>query len=111
MIDAKTKALLASYGRSVLGAAAALYMAGVPAEDLLYSLVAAIAPVALRALNPKDLAFGRMPSVTDISEALSNVEVKKAPAKKAPAKKAPAKKAPAKKSGGAGGGITSRPTL
>ncbi|NBP55863.1 hypothetical protein EBU71_04880 [bacterium] len=78
----KTKAMLASYGRSVLGAAAALYMAGVPAQDLLYSLVAAIAPVALRAANPNDKAFGRMPAVSALEDALKNVKVKKAPTKK-----------------------------
>lgn len=110
MIDKKTKALVASYGRSVLGAAAALYMAGVPTEDLLYSLVAALAPVALRALNPNDLAFGRLPSVEDVESSLTNVKVQKAPAKKASVKKAPAKKT-AKKSSGGGGGINSRPTL
>jgi hypothetical protein len=105
MNNEQLKALLASYGRSVLGAAAALYMAGVPTEDLLYSLIAAIAPVALRALNPSDTAFGRVPAVEDIEEALKTVKVKKAPAKKAPVKKAPAKKAtPRKPSGGGGGG-------
>jgi hypothetical protein len=81
-MDNKTKAMLASYGRSVLGAAAALYMAGVPAQDLLYSLVAAIAPVALRAANPNDKAFGRMPAVSALEDALKNVKVKKAPTKK-----------------------------
>ena len=81
-MDNKTKALIASYARSVLAAAAALYMAGVPAQDLLYSLVAAIAPVALRAANPNDKAFGRMPSVSALEEALKDVKVKKAPKKK-----------------------------
>jgi hypothetical protein len=81
-MDNKTKSMLASYGRSVLGAAAALYMAGVPAQDLLYSLVAAIAPVALRAANPNDKAFGRMPAVSALEDALKNVKVKKAPTKK-----------------------------
>jgi hypothetical protein len=104
MNNEQLKAMLASYGRSVLGAAAALYMAGVPTEDLLYSLIAAIAPVALRALNPNDTAFGRVPSLGDIEKALDNVQVKKAPVKKAPAKKATVKKAPAKKSSGGGGG-------
>lgn len=104
MNNEQLKAMLASYGRSVLGAAAALYMAGVPTEDLLYSLVAAIAPVALRALNPNDPSFGRVPSVEDIEKALDKVPVKKAPVKKAPAKKATVKKAPAKKPSGGGGG-------
>lgn len=92
-MNTKTKALLASYGRSVLGAALTLYMAGVPLEDLLYSLVGALLPVALRYLNPKDAAFGReLPPVEEVAEVLTNVKVVKAPAKKAPAKKPAAKK-------------------
>jgi hypothetical protein len=91
------KAMLASYGRSVLGAGVALYMAGVPTEDLLYSLVAAIAPVALRAINPNDKAFGKLPAKEEVATALVNVKVVKAPAKRAVAKKAVAKKAAPKK--------------
>lgn len=79
------KALLASYGRSVLGAAIALYMAGVTdPKDLWAALVAAIAPVALRALNPNDKAFGRLPKASELETALKDV---KAPVKKAVAKK------------------------
>ena len=82
------KALLASYGRSVLGAAIALYMSGVTdPKTLAYSLVAAIAPVALRALNPNDKAFGRLPEVAEVEAAVKNVAVKKAPAKKKPVTK------------------------
>lgn len=93
-MNEQLKALLASYGRSVLGAALALYMAGTPLEDLLYSLVAALVPVAVRYLNPKDAAFGKkLPPVEEIAEALTNVKVVKAPAKKA----APAAKKPAAK--------------
>lgn len=89
-ISKEAKAILASYGRSVLGAAIALYMAGVtdPA-DLWTALVAAVAPVALRAINPNDKAFGRLPEASIVEDALKNV---KAPAKKAPAKKAAPKK-------------------
>lgn len=111
MNNEQLKAMLASYARSVLGAAVALYMAGVPTEDLLYSLVAAIAPVALRALNPNDTAFGRLPDVAEVEEALLSAPVKKAVAKKAPAKKAPVKKAPVKKSSGGGGGAGSHKAL
>lgn len=83
------KAMVASYGRSVLGAGLALYMSGVTdLGTLAYSLVAAVAPVALRALNPNDKAFGRLPEESIVEEALKNVEVKKAPAKKAVKKKA-----------------------
>lgn len=96
-MNAQLKALLASYGRSVLGAGLALYLAGVPLEDLLYSLLAALVPVALRYLNPKDPSFGRsLPPVEEIAEALADVKVVKAPVKKAPAK-APAKKPTTKK--------------
>lgn len=88
-MNEQLKALLASYGRSVLGAAVALYLAGVPLEDLLYSLLSALIPVALRYLNPKDAAFGRkLPPVEEIAEALADVKVVKAPAKKAPTKPA-----------------------
>jgi len=84
-MDTKMKAMLASYARSVLAGAAALYMAGVtdPA-DLAYALVAAIAPVALRALNPNDPSFGRVPSVEEVEVAVKSA---KAPVKKAAVKR------------------------
>ena len=82
------KALLASYARSLLSAASALYLAGVtdPA-DLAWSLVAALAPVAIRYINPNDPAFGRTPKVEEVQEALTKATPKKAPAKKKPAPK------------------------
>ena len=83
------KAMLASYGRSVLGAVAALYIAGVTdPKELWAALVAALAPVALRALNPNDPAFGRLPKPSIVENLLKDI---KAPAKKPAAK--PAKKA------------------
>lgn len=91
-MNTQLKALLASYGRSVLGAALALYLAGTPLEDLLYSLLAALVPVALRYVNPKDPAFGRtLPSVEEVAVALKDVKVVKAPVKKPAAKKPAAK--------------------
>ena len=85
LLNDKTKAMLASYGRSVLGAAIALYMAGVTdPKDLWAALVAAIAPVALRALNPNDSAFGILPDAEEVAKALKSA---KAPAKKKAAKK------------------------
>jgi hypothetical protein len=97
-MNEQLKALLASYGRSVLGAGLALYLAGVPLEDLLYSLLAAIVPVALRYVNPSDPAFGRkLPPVEEIAEALKDVKVVKAPVKKPATPKAPAKKPTTKK--------------
>jgi hypothetical protein len=89
IINDKTKAMLASYGRSVLASGLALYMAGVTdPKDLWTALVAAIAPVAIRAINPNDKAFGVLPDAKAVDEAL---KAAKAPAKKA-AKKASAKK-------------------
>lgn len=81
-----------------MGAAAALYMAGVtdPA-DLAYSLLAALIPVALRAVNPNDAAFGLMPSTDDVEKAAKAAKALKAPAKKPAAKKAVAAKKPANK--------------
>jgi len=84
----KLKAALSSYGRSVLGAAIALYMSGVTdPKTLAYSLVAALAPVAIRAINPNDSAFGRLPDLAEVAKALKSVKAKAAPKKKAPAKK------------------------
>jgi hypothetical protein len=84
----KMKKMLASYGRSVLGAATAMYAAGVTdPETLVYSLVGALVPVILRAVNPGDSAFGRMPAESDIDTALKNAKVVKKAAKKKPADK------------------------
>lgn len=89
-MNAKTKALLASYGRSVLGAALALYLSGVTDPvDLLNALVAALVPVAIRYINPNDAAFGRVPPVKVVEEALKDV---KPVAKKAAPKKPTTKK-------------------
>jgi hypothetical protein len=48
-------------------------------KDLGYALLAAIAPVALRAINPSDTAFGRLPDVAEIEKAAKSA---KKPAKK-----------------------------
>lgn len=84
------KGMLASYGRSVLASTLALYMAGVTdPKDLWTALVAAIAPVAIRALNPNDKAFGVLPSAEEVEKALKTA---KAPVKKKAATKKPAAK-------------------
>jgi hypothetical protein len=82
-LTSQLKATLASYGRSIVAAASALYLAGVtdPA-DLTWSLVAALIPVILRAVNPNDSAFGVMPSVEDVDKAVKSATAKKAPVKK-----------------------------
>jgi hypothetical protein len=55
-----SKAMLASYGRSVLAAVLAVVSTGnyMP-EDLLKAALAAALPPIIRWLNPKDPAFGR----------------------------------------------------
>jgi hypothetical protein len=84
------KALLASYGRSVLASGLALYMAGVTdPKDLWAALVAALAPVAIRAINPNDKAFGVLPDANEVEKALKSA-------------KAPLKKKSVKKSSGGG---------
>ena len=98
MNSVQLKALLASYLRSVLSAATALYLAGVTEpKDLAWSLLAAVLPVVLRAVNPKDKAFGIVPSAKVVEEALKAATPKKAPVKKAVATKAPVKKTTTKK--------------
>jgi len=82
------KGMLASYGRSTLAAAVAMYASGVTdPKTLAYSLLGAVVPVALRAANPNDKAFGKMPSVDEVDTALKTAKVVKKIAKKAPAKK------------------------
>jgi hypothetical protein len=91
-MNKQLKAMIASYGRSVLGAATTLYLAGVTEpQDLIWSLVGAIAPVVIRYVNPNDPAFGRIPSSDEVEVALATAKPKKAPAK-APARKPAAKK-------------------
>jgi hypothetical protein len=57
----KMKAMAASWARSFFAAALALYMAGVTdPKTLAMAGAAAVAPVILRWLNPKDADFGVM---------------------------------------------------
>ena len=89
--------MLASYGRSILGATAALYAAGVTdPKDLWAALVGALLPVILRAANPNDPAFGKLPEPEVVKKA-ANKAVKKTVSKKPATKKAPAKKTTPKK--------------
>lgn len=86
-INKKTKAMLASYGRSFLAAAVAVNATG--NNDIKSIVVAALAatlPVAIRAINPKDPAFGVAAKVA--AGFLADLEAKTAkPAKKAAKKK------------------------
>ena len=97
--------IIKSYGRSFLGAAIALYMAGVTDPYLyLNALVAAIAPVAIRYFNKNDIAFGNISGNSTPDEVAAEVTkaiksaAKKAPSKQALASTNKAPKAPAKKS-------------
>jgi len=53
------KAMLASYARSVIGAAVATYASTGDPKAALNALWAALLPVAMRYFNPKDGAFGK----------------------------------------------------
>ena len=81
------KAMAASYGRSFLAAATAVYATG--NHDVKSIIIAALAstlPVALRAINPKDPEFGIAAKVA--AGFLADLEAKTAkPAKKAAKKK------------------------
>lgn len=56
----KTKAMLASYARSAIAAAVAVYSTGnADPQDWLKAAVAALIPVAMRWANPNDAAYGR----------------------------------------------------
>lgn len=88
MTNKQLKAMLASYGRSILAAASALYLAGLTDPlDLAYSLIAGAIPVFLRAVNPNDPAFGIVPDPKDLDKALRSAPAKKAPIKRAAKKK------------------------
>ena len=54
----QVKAIAASWGRSYIAAALAVYMAGGSLQQMAMGGVAAVVPVILRWLNPADTAFG-----------------------------------------------------
>ena len=93
-LDPKLTAALASYGRSFLAAATALWATGnTDPKALVAAGLAAILPVALRALNKKDPAFGlvanlALPEITKQLNAIIDGSKKKV-AKKATTKKKP----------------------
>lgn len=56
----QTKAMLASYARSAIAAAVAVYSTGnTDPQDWLKAAVAALIPVVMRWANPNDPAYGR----------------------------------------------------
>lgn len=91
------KAALGSYARAFIVAALAVYSTGdMNIEHMIYAGVAAIIGPAIRAINPKDPAFGRI-SVTverEVSDWLDKLieSEKTAKPKKKTAKKAVKKK-------------------
>ncbi len=59
-MKANSQALLASYGRSVVGAVIAVYMTGANnPNDYVKAAIAALIPPVMRWVNPNDTAFGR----------------------------------------------------
>ena len=59
-MSAQTKAMLASYARSVIAAVVAVAATGnTDPQDLAKAAVAALIPVIMRWANPKDSAYGR----------------------------------------------------
>lgn len=58
-LTAKQKAMIASYARSVIGAAVAAYASTGDTKAALNALWAALLPVIMRYINKNDKAFGR----------------------------------------------------
>jgi len=91
-LDSKIQAMLASYGRAFIAAAGALLATGnTDPKGLIAAGLVAVIPVALRALNKKDPAFGlvanlALPEITKQLNAILD-DSKKKTAKKATAKK------------------------
>ena len=92
-LDPKLSAALASYGRAFISAAAALWVTGnTDPKGLIAAGLVAVIPVALRALNPKDPAFGlitkiALPEITKQLNAILDDSKKKATKKASSPKK------------------------
>ena len=79
-LNKKYKAMLASYGRSFLAAAIAVNATGNnDPKSIVIAALAATLPVAIRAINPKDPAFGVASKIA--TDFLAKLDTK--PAKKA----------------------------
>lgn len=77
LLTPQVKAMAASWGRSFLAAVIALYTAGeTDPVVLIHAGIAAVVPVAIRFLNSKDPAFGRVAKVI-ATEALKKTAPKK----------------------------------
>jgi hypothetical protein len=84
-MNAKHKAILASYGRTFIAAVIAVYSTGnQDARSILIAGAAAVVGPAIRAINPKDPAFGIGADLLVIElTKLAKPSAKKAVAKKA----------------------------
>jgi hypothetical protein len=78
-MNAKLKAALESYARSFVVAAIAVYSAGeTDVKAILIAGLAAVAGPAIRAINPKDPAFGFIANAVDVEiKALAKKSTKK----------------------------------
>jgi hypothetical protein len=77
LLTPQVKAIAASWGRSFLAAVIALYTVGeTDPAVLLHAGIAAVVPVAIRFLNSKDPAFGR------VAQAIATEALKKTAPKK-----------------------------
>lgn len=94
-MNKKQKAMLASYGRSFLAACTTAFMIqggdlfaldGDSLRTILSAGIAAVLPVALRAANKNDPAFGK------VADAVTESVVREITKKKAPSRKATPKK-------------------
>lgn len=73
------KLLLASYARSFLSAALAVYTIGeMNWKSAIAAGLSAVVPVAIRAINPKDPAFGKIAELAEIEiDKLAKADSKK----------------------------------
>jgi hypothetical protein len=78
-MNAQLKAALESYARSFVVAAIAVYSAGeTDLKAILIAGLAAVAGPAIRAINPKDPAFGFIANAVDVEiKALAKKSIKK----------------------------------
>lgn len=84
-MNSKVKAAIESYARSFVIALGVAYSDGLRGpEEILIAGVIAVAGPAIRAINPKDPAFGVLADVVEVElKKVAKKSVKKAPAKKA----------------------------
>jgi hypothetical protein len=75
----KLQAILASYARSFLAASLAVFSTGETGwKVLLVAGLSAVVPVAIRAINPKDPAFGMVADIAKVEiDKLAKANIKK----------------------------------